>query len=168
MPASCATPREALVGSNAKPQSKYSSETFYFTATKHSGVLSHKANNYPSVVVFKYNDKREEEKWDIVYGDEPDTIALKCVAVGKYLRCFKAEQQGKVGLGDRQWWRMSNNDLTSPGAFTLAPVDSPKFSLTCAGYSITKGDPGLSVHVREFEVSFYVISDHRSPLIWQA
>jgi hypothetical protein len=105
MPATSATPKEKLVASNTESQSTGTSNAFYFTATRNPGVLSYKEDKRPRVL-FKWNDEGAEQKWDIEIGDEPNVVALKCVAAGKYLRCLKAKHSGEVALGDKQWWRM--------------------------------------------------------------
>lgn len=104
-----------------------STSTFYLGSTNRGYALSHQKSGNPSDLVLKYIGAHgDEQKWTVEFGDDPDTIALKNVANSKYLRCFDAASQGKVGTGEKQWWRVSRGRLTAPGHFRLSTINTPK------------------------------------------
>jgi hypothetical protein len=114
---------------NTDPQSKDSPKTFYVSNAWVGVVLAfNKASvSYLSDIVVQHKgDRGDVQKWTIEYGDEPDTIALQCVANGKYLNS-EAKLGGKVRVGDKQWWKMSVDKYTPPGGCRLSPlVESPQ------------------------------------------
>jgi hypothetical protein len=143
-----------------------SSKTFYLASVSNGHVLAHQENGRPSgVVAENKGDRGDEQKWTIEYGDEPNTIALKCAANGKYLHCFEGKGFGKVGTGDKQWWRISNDDVTPPGACRLGPIDYPEYFLNHDnGKNVRKGAGGTKVHMYKWEVSV-ISSRSRSSLL---
>jgi hypothetical protein len=141
--------------------------TYYFTAVAYGHVLAYKEDNSPSGVVFKSKDgDRDEEKWTVEYGEEPNTIALRCVANGKYLNSPKRARFNNVTAGDRQWWRMSGDNVIAPGAFTLTPADSPTLFLNCmAGGVLKKNHGGIVADLMESRgASVYLVHDRGSSL----
>jgi hypothetical protein len=131
-----------------------SPKTFYVTGVAHGSVLAQEGPHKSDRVVMESKGRHgDEQKWTIEYGDEPNVIALKCAGNGKYLHCFTAERNGRVATGDKQWWRMSNDNVTPPGACALAPVDYPKFFLTFTGNAIQgNSSDRLDMSVYEFRV----------------
>ena len=133
-----------------------SSTTFYLASVSNGHVLAHQENSRPSgVVVENKGDRGDEQKWTIEYGDEPNTVALKCVANDKYLHCFEGKSWGKVGTGDKQWWKISNDDVSAPGACRIGPVEYPDVFLNHhSGNTVRRGAAGTKVHMYKWEVSF--------------
>jgi hypothetical protein len=110
-------------------------------------------------------DRGDEQKWTIEYGDEPNTIALKCAANDKYLHCFEGKSWGKVGTGDKQWWKISNDDVSAPGACRIGPVDFPDVYLNHhSGNTVRRGAAGAKVHMYKWEVSARKKPDRGIPL----
>lgn len=96
--------------------------TFYLYVAHRHYVLTYQKRGLPSGVVVEPKGRRnDEQKWTVEYGDEPDTIALRNVANGKYMRSDKPENYSAVGTGDKEWWKISF-DSTPPRAFRLAPM----------------------------------------------
>jgi hypothetical protein len=67
------------------------------------------------IVLENKGDHDDEQKWTVEFGDEPDLVALKCVANGKYINSLKGGKNEGVKLGDKQWWKMSNDGLFGEG-----------------------------------------------------
>jgi len=62
------------------------SKEYYLASVEHGLVLSYKANGQPSGVSLQFKgDQDKEQKWTIESGDQPNRIALKCSATGRYL-----------------------------------------------------------------------------------
>ena len=135
--------------------SSSSSKKFYLASVSNGHVLAHQENGRPSgVVVENKGDRGDEQKWTIEYGDESNTIALKCAANDKYLHCFEGKTGGKVGTGDKQWWKISNDDVSPPGACRIGPVDFPDVYLNHhSGDTVRRGASGTKVHMYRWEVS---------------
>jgi hypothetical protein len=133
-------------------------KTVYLSSALVGLVLALK-DNRPSTVVTTENitDRDEVQKWNIEYGDEPGTFALQSVANGEYLRCFEARSNGKVGTGDKQWWKTSVRKYTPAGAFQLSPLlTAPKQCyLQERGASIQKRDAGLATLMSTENVSLW-------------
>ena len=146
---------EPSVTSYTESYSSSSSTTFYLASVSNGHVLAHQENSRPSgVVVENKGDRSDEQKWIVEYGDEPDTIALKCAANNKYLHCFEGKSWGKVGTGDKQWWKISNDDVSAPGACRIGPVDFPDVYLNHhSGNTVRRGAAGAKVHMYKWEVS---------------
>ena len=146
---------EPSVTSYTESYSSSSSTTFYLASVSNGHVLAHQENSRPSgVVVENKGDRSDEQKWIVEYGDEPDTIALKCAANNKYLHCFEGKSWGKVGTGDKQWWKISNDDVSAPGACRIGPVDFPDVYLNHhSGNTVRRGAAGTKVHMYKWEVS---------------
>ena len=134
--------------------SSTSSTTFYIASVSNGHVLAHQENNRPSgVVVENKGDRGDEQKWTVEYSDEPNNIALKCAANDKYLHRFEGKSWGKVGTGDKQWWRISNDDVSAPGACRIGPVDFPDVYLNHhSGNTVRRGAAGAKVHMYKWEV----------------
>ena len=141
--------------SHTESYSSNSSATFYLGSVSNGHVLAHQENSRPSgVVVENKGDRGDEQKWTVEYGDEPNTIALKCAANDKYLHCFEGKSWGKVGTGDKQWWKISNDDVSAPGAYRIGPVDFPDVYLNHhSGNTVRRGAAGAKVHMYKWEVS---------------
>lgn len=141
--------------SHTESYSSNSSATFYLASVSNGHVLAHQENSRPSgVVVENKGDRGDEQKWTVEYGDEPNTIALKCAANDKYLHCFEGKSWGKVGTGDKQWWKISNDDVSAPGACRIGPVDFPDVYLNHhSGNTVRRGAAGAKVHMYKWEVS---------------
>lgn len=141
--------------SHTESHSSNSSRTFYLASVSNGHVLAHQENNRPSgVVVENKGDRSNEQKWTVEYGDDPNTIALKCAANDKYLHCFEGKSCCKVGTGDKQWWKISNDDVSAPGACRIGPVDFPDEYLNHhSGNTVRRGAAGAKVHMYKWEVS---------------
>ncbi|GAB7327356.1 hypothetical protein MBLNU13_g11229t1 [Cladosporium sp. NU13] len=139
--------------SHTESYSSNSSTTFYLASVSNGHVLAHQENSRPSgVVVENKGDRSDEQKWTVEYGDEPDTIALKCAANDKYLHCFEGKSWGKVGTGEKQWWKISNDDVSAPGACRIGPVDFPDVYLNHhSGNTVRRGAAGAKVHMYKWE-----------------
>jgi hypothetical protein len=146
--------------------SSNSTMTFYLASVSNGHVLAHQENGRPSgVVVENKGDRGDEQKWTIEYGDEPNTVALKCAANDKYLHCFEGKSWGKVGTGDKQWWKISNDDVSPPGACRIGPVDFPDVYLNHhSGNTVRRGAAGTKVHMYKWEVSVPKERDRMSQL----
>lgn len=131
------------------------SKAFYISSVSNGHVLAHKADSRPSgVVAENKGDRGQEQKWTIEYGDEANTIALKNEASGTYLHCYEPKSFGKVGTGEKQWWRISDDDVSPPGACRLCPVDNPDVFLNHhSGNNVRRGATGAKVHMYRWEVS---------------
>lgn len=134
--------------------SSNSPRTFYLASVSNGHVLAHQENSRPSgVVVENKGDRGDEQKWTVEYGDEPNTIALKNAANDKYLHCFWGKSWGKVGTGDKQYWKISNDDVSAPGACRIGPVDFPDVYLNHhSGNTVRRGASGAKVHMYKWEV----------------
>ena len=140
--------------SHSESYSTDSSKTFYLASVSNGHVLAQQENGRPSgVVVENRGDRGDEQKWTIEHGDEPNTIALKCAANGKYLHCYEGKSWGKVGTGEKQWWKISNDDVSAPGACRIGPVDHPDVFLNHhSGNTVRRGAAGTKVHMYKWEV----------------
>jgi uncharacterized CHY-type Zn-finger protein len=139
---------------------------FYVASVSNGLVLAHQENGRPSgVVAENKGDRGDEQKWTIEYGNETNIIALKCAANGKYLHCFEGKGFGKVGTGDKQWWRISDDEVTPPGACRLGSVDYPEYFLNHHnGDNVRKGNGGTKLHMYKWEVSVNLSPQRRSLL----
>jgi hypothetical protein len=125
------------------------SATFYLAGVGTGQVLTHKD---PSGLVFENKgDHEDEEKWTVESGDEPNVVALRNVASGKYINCPKAQDSQKIGTGEKQWWRVSNDNVTPHGACRFNLVDSPDLFLYTSGNVMSKGRT-LDVTLRRWKV----------------
>lgn len=94
----------------------------YLVNTWKSRVVTQHEKNYPSGVVLEHGGfKDAEQKWIPEFGEEPDTVALKSVANGKYLYSI-GEKRKIAGTGEKTWWKMSYDDVSISGAFRLSVV----------------------------------------------
>jgi hypothetical protein len=148
MPATNATPKENLVASNYRPHNKDGPKTYYVSLVAGGYVLAWEKSGNPTKISFEHRGLRgDEQKWTIEYGDEPNTIALRNVASGEYIRALENKANGKIGTGDREWWEMSVGELTAPGAFRLSTIDPPeKFFLSLhAGGNMYRNDKARTI-----------------------
>jgi hypothetical protein len=131
-----------------------SSKAFYVTSVSNGLILANQYNSKPSgVVASNRGDKGDDEKWIIEAGDQPNVVALKNASNGKYLRAEAGRNGGKAGTGDKQWWKISSDRVTAPGACSLSPVDYPNFYLNhFQGRAVPKGHVGMTVHMWQWEV----------------
>jgi hypothetical protein len=91
----------------------------YLVTVWKGGVLAHQPSGRPSGVVMQLAGATgNEQKWIPEFGEEPDSVALKNVANGEYL-FGNGEDYKEAGTGEKTWWRMSTDDVTTPGAFRL-------------------------------------------------
>jgi hypothetical protein len=101
--------------------------------------------------------------------DEPNVVALKSVANGKYLYGGSYQEHGAVGTGPRQWWRIARDRVAAPGACRLdlyAYHGAPReYSLSWGGSDIQKGQPGSGAVLSFYKVSIYDIYDYGLPLM---
>jgi hypothetical protein len=121
------------------------STTYYLAGVGTGQVLTHKD---PSRLVFENKGEHDdEEKWTVEHGDEPNVVALRNVASGKYINCPNAKNSEIIGTGEKQWWVMSNDNVTPHGAFRFNLVDSPGLFLYTSGGVMSKGKTlGVSLH----------------------
>jgi hypothetical protein len=135
--------QEVALASNSKPQSTNSPKPIYISSGQTGYVLTFQQSDRPSGVVTEHKGERgDEQKWTIEYGDTPDIIALRNVANGKYLYCYEAKHGGKVGMGEKQWWKIMVIKYSPPGGCRLVPVDNPQQAfLTTLGSGVNKGSP---------------------------
>lgn len=141
---------------SSQPQSltmSNSNKPFYITSVSNGHVLSNQSNNLPSgVVAENRGDQGDEEKWTLEAGDEPNVIALKNASNGKYLHANGGGSWSTVGTGEKQWWRLSNDELSPPGACRLSPVPYPGVFLNhFQGQAARKGAVGIKVHMWQWE-----------------
>ncbi|KAL1587724.1 hypothetical protein WHR41_03549 [Cladosporium halotolerans] len=130
-----------------------SNKPFYITSVSNGHVLSNQANGSPSgVVAENRGDQGDEEKWTLEAGDEPNVVALKNASNGKYLHANGGTSWCTVGTGEKQWWRLSNDELSPPGACRLSPVPYPGVFLNhFQGQAARKGAVGIKVHMWQWE-----------------
>ena len=153
MPATSATPKEKLVASNTKPQDTDSTKAYYVTATTHGHLLAQLGSKASSRVVFEYTRNRtDQHKWIVERGDEPDIIALKNVADGKYLCYSMIREFGEIFTGNKTWWRAST-DTTPVGSYRLVLMDNPKLSFHYGVGNYPRGNTTLY----KYQVSVCII-----------
>jgi hypothetical protein len=129
-------------------------KAFYVTSVANGHVLANKSDGRPSdVVVENKGDQSDAEKWTIEASDEPNKIALKNAANGRYLRANGNKCWATVGTGEKQWWKISSDGVTAPGACRLSPVEYPDVSLNhFQGKTVRRGGGGIKVHMWTFLV----------------
>jgi hypothetical protein len=158
MPATSATPKEKLVASDSKPQSKDIPKTFYLSSVNKGYVVAFKDKGRygHEIVVENLGVRDAEQKWTVEYGDEPDTIALKNVATDKYLRCLQLKTGGEVGVGDIYCWKTSVGELTVPGACRIhAPGGRDRYFLKNVHGDGLRKEQSSAVRVSYDEVSVH-------------
>lgn len=93
-----------------------SSKPVYIVSYSKGNVVTLRENNNPSTVVLEAaGAKGDEQKWILEFGEEPDMVALKCVANNKYLRVPEGFAP-PVQMGEKMWWKMGSNGVHVPGA----------------------------------------------------
>jgi hypothetical protein len=116
-------------------------------------MTEHKSGNTSNVIFMHAGVKGDEQKWIPEFGEEPDTVALKCVANDKYLNAI-GKGHSHVGTGEKTWWKMLYDQVRIPGAFRLSVVGFPeKYNLQTANSISTE----ISTMMYEWNVclSFY-------------
>jgi hypothetical protein len=125
------------------------STTFYLAGVGTGQVLCH--IDPSGLVMENKGDHDDEQKWTVEYGDKPNIVALRNVASGKYINCPKAKGSERIGTGEKQWWRLSNNNVTPHGACRFNLVDAPDLFLYTAGGVLRKGST-MNVMLRVWHV----------------
>jgi hypothetical protein len=128
--------------------------SYYLVGVGTGHVLAQNKEGKPTGVVLENKgDHDDEQKWTVERGDEPDVVALKSVANGKYMNCPTAALYGEVGTGDKQWWKLSNDGLTPNVACRFNLIGSPDHFLYTNGSFLDKGQ-NLKVWMNEWKASF--------------
>lgn len=128
--------------------------TFYVVSIKFGNVLSLPPRASSTHVVLERKGKRnDEQKWTVEKGDEPDLVALKNVANGKYLCLTEQKDYASMKTGDKQWWRITNDGMFAPGSIRFIPVDFPK----CSIYFGSSYSEEHSISISSFSVSFHIV-----------
>ncbi|KAJ4353976.1 uncharacterized protein N0V89_005708 [Didymosphaeria variabile] len=125
---------------------------FYLASIAHGHVLARSPNGQPSgVVAQNRGDQDAPQKWVAESADEENVIALRCLSNNEYLHANGGTNWSTVGTGEKQWWRLSNNNVTAPGACHLSPVDHPGVFLNhFQGIRVAKGQ-SMKVHMWQWE-----------------
>ena len=113
------------------------------------------------VVLENKGEQDDEQKWTVEFGDEPDLVALKSVANGKYMwsREGGTNNANAVKTGDKQWWKLSNDGLTPNVACRFNLPSSPGNFIYTHGAVLEKGKEH-SAHMREWTVSDSMVYFH--------
>jgi hypothetical protein len=105
----------------------------------------HQRAKSSAVVVHNAGAKGDEQKWILESGEEPHTIALKCVANGEYLHGID-EKFKPADTGEKTWWKMSYDRVTIPGSFRLHLTGTDqKHWLECEGIDNTGAEIQMNV-----------------------
>jgi hypothetical protein len=110
-------------------------KTVYLVSACQGHVLAHAEKGRSGVVAENRGCQGDEEKWVVEQGDEPDVVAFRCAANGKYLNA-EPGRYNYAGTGDRQWWKISFEEVRTPagwpptnprlvGWIGLDPFDNP-------------------------------------------
>ena len=131
------------------------SKAFYITSVSNGLVLAHQPSGKPSgVAVENKGDGGDREKWEVEAGDQPNVIALKNASNGEYLHANGGTNWSTVGTGAKQWWKISNDNVTAPGACGLSPVDFPSVFLNhFQGKPARQFKDQIKVHMWKWEAS---------------
>jgi hypothetical protein len=143
---------------HTEPSKMSSPKPIYVINNFRNHVLTLHDRSLPSGVVtnitgFKGKDqiKGDEQKWIPEFGEEPDTVALKSVANGKYLNVRKENSGADAAdTGEKLWWKMSRDGVNIPDSFRLSAIashDPKKTALQC-----TNGSSDSKVSVYLFDV----------------
>jgi hypothetical protein len=132
------------------------SKAFYITSVSNGLVLAHQPSGKPSgVAVENKGDGGDREKWTVEAGDQPNVIALKNASNGEYLHANGGTNWSTVGTGAKQWWKISNDNVTAPGACGLSPVDFPNVFLNhFQGKPARQFKDQIKVHMWKWESSY--------------
>jgi hypothetical protein len=136
-------------------------KTFYVTSSNQGYPLTLNGGGTSSGVVLENtNDYKKHHEWVVEHADqeqlaalkkasvvkpedEPNVVALKSVASGKYMFCSSPKELAGVGTSSRQWWKMTRDGVTAPGAWRLDLFGSSRapqeYSLSWDGSDIQKG-----------------------------
>lgn len=132
--------------------------------------LAYQASGRPSVVALESKgDHDEEQKWAIETGDEPNTVAIKYLADGKYLHA-EPRKYGKVGTGDKQWWKLlpgGDEGFIRPlSSCRLQVVGEPEWFLYNCNERTSRIKPGggerNEVYMKGYSVCSQLISQYSS------
>jgi hypothetical protein len=129
-------------------------KTSYLVNIARGYVLTYEKSGRPSgVVVENLGDHDDEQKWIVEQGDEPDILAFKNAANGEYLYCTEARYLGKVKTGEKQWWKISYDEVKAPGACRLSVVGTPDVFLNNADMNVRRPGAGNNeVYMRKWDV----------------
>jgi hypothetical protein len=128
--------------------------------------LAYQESGRPSGAALEYRgDHDKEQKWMIEAGDEPNMVALKCVANGKYLHA-EPKKFGKVGTGDKQWWKIlpgGDEGIIRPlGSCRLHVAENPEWFLYNCHERTTSIKPGGTarneVYMKWWSVCCHVVT----------
>ena len=114
------------------------------------------------VVLENKGENDDEQKWTVEFGDEPDLVALKCVADGKYMISpeIGARDNAGVILGDdKQWWKVSNDNLTPNVACRFNLASRPEQFIYTHGAVLEKGQHHTA-HMRDWKASDSMVCFH--------
>lgn len=104
-----------------------SQKPVYLVSSNQGGVITQQASNYPSGAVMEYGGiKDKEQKWIPEFGEEPDTVALKCLANDQYMTIGEGTFASINTGAEKTWWKMSYNGFRSPGTFRLSVASGSK------------------------------------------
>lgn len=146
------------------PPDPYIMTTYYLVGIGTGHVLAqNKGARSCGVVLENKGEHDDEQKWTVEFGDEPDVIALKCVANGEYMNSPEREETGPVNIGDKQWWNISTAGLTPQVACRFSLVSSPEQFIYTSGNVLAKGKD-LAVQRREWRASDSMVCFHRLAL----
>jgi hypothetical protein len=128
------------------------SKAFYISSVTQGHVLAAQPSGKPSgVVVANKGEGGDREKWTVEAGDEPNVVALKNASNGQYLHANDNKSWATVGTGEKQWWRISNDDVTAPGACRLSPVPYPDVYLNHFNGQVARKGNQIRVHMWKWE-----------------
>jgi hypothetical protein len=119
------------------------------------------------IVLENKGEEDDEQKWTVEFGDEPDLVALKCVADGKYMNSpeIGVKDNAGVTLGDdKQWWKVTNDNLTPNVACRFNVASSPGQFIYTHGSVLEKGQHHTA-HMRDWTASVSMVCFHGLPLI---
>jgi hypothetical protein len=134
-----------------------SPKTFYLVSACQGHVLAYKEKGQSGVVAENRGDQGDEEKWFVEQGDEPDVVAFRCAANGKYLNADPV-RYANAGTGDRQWWKISFEGVRTPGTCRLHVVGSPALFLhNVDNFVLDPNQNGNQVRMFEWEVCYTVV-----------
>jgi hypothetical protein len=137
-------------------QKERDSKLMHLSAVRDGYVLTYREKGNHALVVSLAGDNGNDEKWIVEYGNEPNTVALKCAANGKYLTGVR-KHRGECSLRDEvEWWNVvhDNDKARSPGSYLLSMVGSPEFFLNVMQSTTPgPGKDGSEVMMFEWSVS---------------
>jgi hypothetical protein len=134
--------------------------SYYLVGIGTGHVLAHYAEDKTrGIVLENKGDHGDEQKWTVEFGDEPDLVALKCVANGKYMSSLEGGNNNAVKCGDKQWWKVSNDNLTPNVACRFNLASSPEQFVYTHGAVLEKGQHHTA-HMRDWKASDSMVCFH--------